>query len=342
MNHLNCSINKAYVKVQSPSNIAFIKYWGKSPVQKPNNPSLSMTLSECRSETSISFEKADSFDISSFIFENQNDDLFKVKTKEKIEALINFMPWLNSYHLKIESKNTFPHSSGIASSASGFSAIIFALLTFEDKLLGTSIDMNRASELSRLCSGSASRSLFSGYSHWGVSHFENGNDRYALEISYPQDFENTIAIVSSKTKDVSSSAGHKLMEDHPFAAARYEMARVNLEKIDHALKNNNLAVFGEILEREALTLHALMMSSTPSYILLEQRSLAIINEVRKFRQASGEHLYFTIDAGPNIHLIYLKTSKITAFIESVISPLCDQLIFDRKGDGPCVMEERYE
>jgi diphosphomevalonate decarboxylase len=342
MNHLNYLINKAHVKVQSPSNIAFVKYWGKLNGQIPKNPSLSMTLSECRSETSIHFQKSGTFSILSFSFDKELNEQFRKKTEAKILSIIEHIPWLSSYSLKIESINTFPHSAGIASSASGFSAIIFALLKFESQLLKCDIDYKRASDLSRLCSGSASRSLFSGFAHWGESHFPECSNLHATPISYDLEFENTIAVVSTKVKDVSSTAGHSLMNSHPFADARYEMANLNLKKIDLALQKKDLAAFGEILENEALTLHSLMMSSMPSFILLEDKSLAIIKKVRIFREQTGEHLYFTIDAGPNIHLIYQKSDTIIKFINDDIKPLCDQLIFDRKGDGPKVLEESYE
>lgn len=342
MNHLNYLINKAHVKVQSPSNIAFVKYWGKLHGQIPKNPSLSMTLSECRSETSIDFIKSNSFSISSFYFDEQVNEHFRSKTEKLLSSIIDHIPWLSTYTLKIESRNTFPHSAGIASSASGFSAIIFALLRFESQLLKCDLDYKRASDLSRLCSGSASRSLFSGFSHWGESHYPDCSNLHATHVSYDLDLENTIAVVSKEIKDVSSSAGHALMNSHPLADARYEMANQNLKKIDLALQNKDMGLFGEILENEALTLHALMMSSMPSFILLEENSLTIIKKVRTFRKKTGEHLYFTIDAGPNIHLIYQKSDVIINFINDEITPLCDQLIFDRKGDGPTVLDEKYE
>jgi diphosphomevalonate decarboxylase len=184
--------------------------------------------------------------------------------------------------------------------------------------------------------------LFSGFSHWGESHYPDCSNLHATHVSYDLDLENTIAVVSKEIKDVSSSAGHALMNSHPLADARYEMANQNLKKIDLALQNKDMGLFGEILENEALTLHALMMSSMPSFILLEENSLTIIKKVRTFRKKTGEHLYFTIDAGPNIHLIYQKSDVIINFINDEITPLCDQLIFDRKGDGPTVLDEKYE
>lgn len=120
------------------------------------------------------------------------------------------------------------------------------------------------------------------------------------------------------------------------------MANQNLINLDRALLNKDFKSFGDILENEALTLHALMLSSSPSFILLEERSLLIIKRIREFRQKTGEHLYFTIDAGPNIHMIYESSELILNFLKDEISPICDKLIYDRKGDGPSVLEETYE
>ena len=122
---------------QSPSNIALVKYWGKKGKQIPQNPSISFTLSECCSETFISFEKADRLDFR-FFFEGKENPAFGAKIEKFLLDYQAFFPFINQLSLTIESRNTFPHSSGIASSASSMSAFVMCLLDIESKLVGPS------------------------------------------------------------------------------------------------------------------------------------------------------------------------------------------------------------
>jgi diphosphomevalonate decarboxylase len=341
---MNSLIKKAYIEYKSPSNIAFIKYWGKKDFQIPENPSLSMTLSNCFTQMSIEFIQHDGFELSEFLFEGVENKAFKTKLNEKIISFIPDLPFLNHFKLKIKSSNSFPHSSGIASSASAFSALILCLLKMESKVLDQKIDINRASSFSRLCSGSAARSLYNGYSHWGKSHLANSSNLYASEICYDIDLCDSIAIVNSSEKSVSSSLGHKLMDTNPYRFIRYTQAALNLKTMDNALSRKDLNLFGEILEQEAMELHALMMCSKPSFILLEENSFQIINKVRDFRVDKKLPLYFTIDAGPNIHLIYPKSisEPVLEFIDKSILPLSQSVIHDFIGTGPELLDEVYD
>ena len=143
----------------SPSNIALVKYWGKKGKQIPQNPSISFTLSECRSETFISFEKADNFGFK-FFFEGQENPAFGAKIEKFLLDNQVFFPFINQLNLTVESRNTFPHSSGIASSASSMSAFVMCLMEMDSRFVGKEIDLQKASYFSRLASGSAARSVF--------------------------------------------------------------------------------------------------------------------------------------------------------------------------------------
>ena len=121
----------------SPSNIALVKYWGKKGKQIPQNPSISFTLSECRSETLVTFEKADRFSFR-FFFEGQENPAFGAKIEKFLLDYQVFFPFINQLNLKVESRNTFPHSSGIASSASSMSAFVMCLMEMESLLVGPS------------------------------------------------------------------------------------------------------------------------------------------------------------------------------------------------------------
>ena len=330
----------------SPSNIALVKYWGKKGKQLPQNPSISFTLSECRSETFIEFEKAEKFGFH-FFFEGKENPAFGAKIEKFLLDNQAFFPFINQLNLKVESRNSFPHSSGIASSASSMSAFVMCLMEIESKLVGPSTGsgtLTKASYFSRLASGSAARSVFPAMALWGKTEaYEGSSDEYAVSLAddiHPvfKTFHDSILIVSGETKSVSSRAGHALMEGNPYAPARYAQANENIKNLLAALKSGDLDTFINITESEALQLHALMMCSNPSFILMKPNTLRIIEEVRTFRNETQIPLCFTLDAGPNVHLLYPdnEAEKVENFIKSELLKYCNQgrWIADHVGDWP--------
>jgi diphosphomevalonate decarboxylase len=332
----------------SPSNIALVKYWGKRGKQLPQNPSISFTLSECRSETFVTFEKADHFEFR-FFFEGKENPAFGTKIEKFLLDNQKFFPFISQLSLKVESRNTFPHSSGIASSASSMSAFVMCLMEVESLLNGPStgsgtLYLQKASYFSRLASGSAARSVFPKMALWGATpYYECSSDEYAVSLEndiHPvfKTYRDSILIVSGETKSVSSRAGHTLMEGNPYASARYAQANVNIKNLLEALKSGDLDTFINITESEALQLHALMMCSNPSYILMKPNTLNLINEIREFREETKIPLCFTLDAGPNVHLLYPESEaeKVEYYIKNVLADYCDQnrWIADHVGDGP--------
>ncbi len=333
---------------QSPSNIALVKYWGKQGKQLPQNPSISFTLSECRSETFVSFEKADKFGFQ-FFFEGKENPAFGAKIEKFLLENQAFFPFINRLTLKVESRNTFPHSSGIASSASSMSVFVMGLLEIESLLVGPStgsgtLDLCKASNFSRLASGSASRSVFPKMALWGATDcYKGSSDEYAVSLEndiHPvfKTYRDSILIVSDTQKSVSSRAGHGLMEGNPYAPARYAQANENIKNLLAALKSGDLDTFINITESEALQLHALMMCSNPSFILMKPNTLRIIEAVRNYRNETQIPLCFTLDAGPNVHLLYPESEaeKVEHFIKNDLVTYCNQSrwIADHVGDGP--------
>jgi diphosphomevalonate decarboxylase len=334
------------VTYQSPSNIALVKYWGKHGNQLPCNPSLSVTLENAHTLTTmeISPKIGESYSIN-FLFEGEKRPDFAQKIEKHFENILEFFPFITDYDFKIESTNTFPHSSGIASSASSMSALAMCLCDIEKGLSKEPLDENyqltKASYISRLGSGSACRSVYGKMSMWGEFQSES-SDEYGMAISeYHPCFEgicDSIAIISKEEKSVSSRAGHALMNDHPFAAVRFENATNNLAKLMTAFKDGDFNSFAEIVESEALELHGLMMNSNPSFILMKPNTLEAISRIRKFRQQFDAKVCFTLDAGPNVHILYLKEdeNRVKAFIEDEIVELCasNLVIHDHMGNGP--------
>ena len=333
---------------RSPSNIALVKYWGKHGNQLPNNSSISFTLSQAYSETKISYTaKQDDGKISlDFNFEGSKNESFERRINKFLTAITSHFPFLTASHLQIESSNSFPHSTGIASSASAMSALSLGLCSLEKEILGTLKDdesfFRKASIISRLGSGSACRSVYPHLAIWGENEGVPGSSNefaipYQDAASIFNSFHDSILIVSSDEKTVSSTAGHELMHTNIFAETRYKQANNNTVKIIEALKNEDMDTFGLIVEEEALTLHALMMTSHPSYVLLQPNSLKLIELIRNYRSDTKLPVYFTIDAGPNIHLLYPHHIEhdIQQFIKSDLSPYCEngKVIEDKVGIG---------
>ena len=311
---------------QSPSNIALVKYWGKRGKQLPQNPSISFTLSECRSETYVSYEQSDHFGFR-FFFEGQEKPAFGAKIEKFLMDNKASFPFLDQLNLTVESHNTFPHSSGIASSASSMSAFVMCLMDIEAQLVGKQLDDQKASCFSRLASGSAARSVFPKMALWGTTEaFEGSSDEYAVSL------ENVIHPIFKTYRD------SILIVSNPYAPARYAQANENIRTLLTALKTGDMGTFITITESEALQLHALMMCSNPSYILMKPNTLRIIEAVRNFRNETQIPLCFTLDAGPNVHLLYPESEAehVDEYIKNVLAKYCDEerWIADRVGDGP--------
>ncbi len=326
---------------RSPSNIAFVKYWGKKGHQLPANPSLSMTLRECVTETTVNFSPAEKLAVE-LRLEGKREDRFALKIKNYLEGLSSEMPWIQGINLKIDTRNTFPHGAGIASSASGLSALALSLTDYIHHMIGENqneLFFQRASYLSRLASGSACRSVYGGFTTWGEANIPNASDLYATpfevhpELAHLQD---TILVISDAEKSVSSRAGHERMNEHGYAAARFIEAQKNFLDTVSAMKAGDFDRVGLILENEALQLHAMMLTSPHSFTLLRPNTLAAIELIRIFRNETKLPLYFTLDAGPNLHLIYPPEhkAKILTFIDNELNPLCQNIIYDQRGEGP--------
>ncbi len=333
----------------SPSNIALVKYWGKRENQIPANPSISFTLTACMTKTSVEYKKKIrkdnefSFDL---FFEDQPKEEFKPKIKTFLKRIEKYLPFLKEYHLVIKTSNTFPHSSGIASSASGMSALALCFMEMERTFSAPITDdffNNKVSFISRLGSGSACRSIEGPLVQWGeTSSVEGSSSLFGVKYPYKvhdifNNFHDTILLVDKGEKQVSSTVGHKLMHGHPFASQRFEQAHENLDKLRTILAEGNLNDFIGIIESEALTLHAMMMTSHPYFILMKPNTLSIINEIWKFRQTSNTHVCFTLDAGANVHVLYPENEKdiVFPFIKEKLISFCQngQYICDRIGLG---------
>lgn len=284
-----------------------------------------------------------SFDL---LFEGQPKEDFKPKIQKFFERIFEYCPFLKDFHFTIDTQNTFPHSSGIASSASGMAALAMNIMSLE-KLLNPTISEDyfnqKASFLARLGSGSACRSVKGNVVVWG-NHAEISGSSDLFGVEFPsavhenfKNYQDTILLVDKGEKQVSSTVGHDLMFGHPFAEQRFSQAHHNLSAIKNVLENGNVEHFIKIVESEALTLHAMMMTSMPYFILMKPNTLEIINRIWKFRNETQTPVCFTLDAGANVHVLYPENTKekVLQFIKNELVGYCQngQYICDEIGNG---------
>jgi len=346
---------------EAPSNIALIKYWGKYGQQMPANPSISFSLKTCVSQTKVHFKPQAGGGVR-FSLSGQQNLGFQTRIENFLNSVELRYPWLKEFALDIESTNSFPHSSGIASSASGFAALALCVEHIDQNVRLTAEQgpaahhpeptayradarfLNRASHLARLGSGSACRSVYGGWVQWGM-HPATPESRNEYAIAHQSaihpvftDYRDTILLIHKGVKQTGSTAGHKLMEGNPYADARYRQANERIPRLLSILASGDLTEFGLLVESEALTLHALMMASDPSFMLMMPNTLAAIREIQAFRKQNGVPVHYTLDAGANLHLLYpaQHETEVMSLINNSLMHYCENqaYICDSVGTGP--------
>ncbi len=332
--------DKIDLSASAPSNIALVKYWGKHGMQLPMNPSVSFTLNQSRTNTTahLSLLKLPSKTVEfQFFLDQKPRPDFEPKIAGFFEKIKVYAPFITAFHWQIYSQNTFPHSSGIASSASAFAALAKMIVDLEKQLFPSHKDDNyykkKASFLARLGSGSASRSIAHPVMIWGKHPgIPDTSDLYAVAPDFElhpvfKNFRDSIILVEKGQKKVSSTAGHNLMAKHPFKAIRKQQAFLHALQMTQYLKSGDLDNFIKLTEAEALSLHALMMTSDPNYILIQPGTLKVIQLIRHLRQTLNLPVCFTLDAGANVHVLY--PDKISDNLEKYLfSKLTYEIIHD--------------
>ncbi len=345
----------------SPSNIALVKYWGKKEnivnflgepaKQIPANPSVSFTLNHCKTITKFDVKKTTDGNFTfELLFEGKPKPEFNQKVNQFFLRIEEYCSYINYFHFVIDTQNTFPHSSGIASSASGMAAMAMNIMSLEKSLnpeMTNEFFYQKASFLARLGSGSACRSIKGNVVVWG-KHDEISTSSDLFGVEFPSqlhenfhNYQDTILLVDKGEKQVSSTIGHDLMHNHPFAEKRFEQAHTNLSALKKVLENGNLEEFIKIVESEALTLHAMMMTSLPYFILMKPNTLEIINKIWKFRNETKIPVCFTLDAGANVHVLYPEnvSETVLQFIQQELVGYCQNgnYICDAIGNGSQLM-----
>lgn len=282
---------------QSSPNIAFIKYWGNrdSALRLPVNGSISMNLEGLFTRTSVSFQTSLALD--ELVINGRE---VTGKGLERVSGILDIVRQSAGIALRAEvvSENNFPTGAGIASSAAAFAALALAAT----KAAGLEWPESAISRLARLGSGSASRSIPSGFVEWKMG--TGDEDSFAVSIAPPEHWAlaDCVAIVAAGHKATGSTEGHALAPTSPLQAARVADAPRRLDLCRRAILEHNFAALAEIIELDSDMMHAVMMTSQPQLFYWKPATLAVMGTVRSWRR-DGLQVAYTIDAGPNVHVI---------------------------------------
>ncbi len=289
----------------SHPNIALVKYWGKRDQNLilPYNSSISMTVDTLKTHTTVEFNKKYSEDI--FIL---NREKVKKNTKNYKKYIGRFLEKIREktgedLKVKIMSENNFPTAAGLASSASGFSALSAAI----NDALDLDLAKKELSQLSRQGSGSSTRSIFGGFVKWYKGEEPDGSDSYAEQILNDwSDFRMICCITSRQEKKVKSRAGMAAsVSTSPMYSGWLLSIQKDIQEIEKGLQRKDFSLVGEVSERNCLKMHSVMMTTKPSLIYWNDVTIRIIKSIMGWRE-EGLESYFTIDAGPQVKIICLK------------------------------------
>jgi diphosphomevalonate decarboxylase len=319
------------VTARACANIAFIKYWGNRPEggNLPLNPSISVNLAECLTTTSAQLDPSLKADLLIL-----NGAPAGEKARRRVGQFLDEVRKRSGSAAKarVESRNSFPTGSGIASSASGFAALAAA----SARAYGLELDTARLSRLARLGSGSAARSVPGGF----VELSEGDSDEKAVarqmasEAHWPE-WRDVIVICSRDEKEVSSAEGHRLAHTSEMCRARLNAVPERAERVRRAILDCDLTRLGEASEEDALSMHAVMMTSHPPLLYWTARTVEVIEAVWRLRR-KGVEAYFTIDAGPNVHVI--TTRERVEAVRNEMAAFGDVRV-ERPGPGAEIIEE---
>ncbi|MFD1412222.1 diphosphomevalonate decarboxylase [Oceanobacillus jeddahense] len=312
------------------TNIALIKYWGKrdESLILPTNSNLSVTLDGFSTETTVHFREGLKED--SFLLNEQKVEgaaLGKIAVfLDKVRALYG-----KEIYAQVQSVNHVPTAAGLASSASGLAALAAA----SSKAIGLSLDNMELSRLARQGSGSASRSIYGGFVEWQMGEREDGLDSYAVQIADQSHWDIRIAaVVLSKTvKKVSSREGmRRTVETSPFYAGWLEQTAKDLQEIKQAIIAKDFEKMGSVAEANCLRMHATTLGANPPFTYWQDTTMRVMQTVQNLRE-QGIPAFFTIDAGPNVKVLYLPEDE--AKVKNSLQAMEDveDIIISKPGSG---------
>lgn len=281
----------------APSNIAFTKYWGRKDeaLRLPENGSISMSLSNLLTTTTVEFSpkyRKDEVEINGSGVE-EGEEMRVIKHLDRVRQMAKI-----EHRTKVVSNNNFPIGTGLSSSSSGFAALTLAAA----KAAELNLSEKQLSILARMGSGAACRSIPSGFVEWLDGN--SSETSYSKTIFPPNYWKiaDVVVVVSEHKKEVPTSEGHAKAQSSPFMKVRLSHMKKKNIWVKKLIKDRNFKEFGQLIEAEALELHAIMLTQVPHLIYWTPGTLRIMKLCSHWR-AEGIPVYFTINTGQDIHLI---------------------------------------
>lgn len=294
----------------APANIAFIKYWGLQDAERtlPYNGSISMNLDACLTTTTVAFDPALAADEVTLTLYGKPPERAVGRPLDRVVAQLDRLRALAgvAWRARVDSANTFPSDAGIASSAAAFAALTVAGVA----ALGLVLDERQLSLLTRRSgSGSACRSIPTGYAEWRIPDgaFDAAawdEESYAVSLAAPEHWAlaDVVAVVDAGAKKIGSAENHRLAVTSAYFPARLAEVPARIAATRAAIASRDLERLGEAMEADAVSMHAICMTSRPPSFYWNSGTMEIIHAVRSWRD-EGLQSYFTVDAGPNVHVI---------------------------------------
>lgn len=283
----------------APSNIAFVKYWGRKDeeLRLPENGSISMNLSNLQTTTTVEFD--DKFEEDEITFNGRKEELENnraVKHLDRIRKIANVQT-----KARVFTENNFPTGTGLSSSASGFAALTVAAAF----AAGLKLSEKELSILARQGSGSACRSIPDGFVEWLDG--DSSETSYAVSIFPPDYFEiaDVVTVVSTDKKFLATSEGQKSARTSLFFETRLSLIKDKIKRVKKAIEDKNFSEFGELVESEALEFHSILFTSNPPLFYWTSETVTVMKEVQRWRR-EGLETYFTINTGQDVHVICKK------------------------------------
>lgn len=322
------------------TNIALIKYWGKrnDKLILPYNSSISVTADGLFAKTTVEFIKnseQDYFEINKKAIKTDEPDYQKLSKYVEIWKQKGGIP---EHKIKMVSQTNFPVAAGLASSAAGFAALAGAI----DAALGLKTDHLELTQLARLGSGSASRSIFGGFVEWKKGEFDDGSDCYAEQLAKPEywpEFRILFCITTHQEKKVKSRAGMaQTVKTCPLYQGWLDSIDADLDKMRIGLAQKDIKLVGEVAEHNALKMHATMIATIPAIIYWNGTTIEIIESVRELRK-EGIDAYSTIDAGPQVKVICEEKNVATIKERLSVLPGIESILVSKPGEGIKIVDE---
>ena len=290
----------------APVNIALCKYWGKrdEELNLPQCSSLSVSLGPLGTETAV--RRAEAGATEDRVELNGASVDAATPFARRLSAFLDLFRPDPGMRFEVRTKNTVPTAAGLASSASGFAALTLAL----DRLFGWNLAGAALSQLARLGSGSAARSVFDGFVLWHAGSDPGGADCRAERLPevWPE-LRVGILTVCAEAKETGSTGGMNRTAASSVLFRQWpERCRADLESLRGAICADDFTRFGATAEANAMSMHATMLDARPPLLYWRAGTVAALHGVRELRDA-GTEVYATIDAGPNVKLLFRERDE---------------------------------